>query len=506
MAKSIMFQGTSSDVGKSIVVTALCRILQRKGLKVSPFKSQNMALNSYVTISGDEMGRAQVSQAEAAKVEPNVLMNPVLLKPTGNMSSQVILMGKSVGTYSAMDYHTKYAKRALTTIKDCLTKLHSLNDVIVIEGAGSPVEVNLKKNDIVNMKIAKLHNTPVILVTDIDRGGSIAAIVGTLALLEEDERDLVKGIIINKFRGDIRLLTPALDFIEEYTKKPVVGVLPYINNLDIDEEDSVALSKKQSFKKADINIAVIQFPKISNFTDFDALNYEPDVNIRYIKKGDSIGKADAIILPGSKNTLADLQYLKDEGYLEEINDHIKNNGVVFGICGGYQMMGAKISDPHHIEGNIVESSGLNLLPIKTTMNKAKHTYQVTFNSLLTLTDTTTKESFKGYEIHMGDTTILNKDDIRPLFNLTRHPSKDTVVDGLVSVNKQLWGTYIHGVFDNDIFRRYWINLIRRNKGLDILNNQFNYFEHKEQAYERLADITEKHLDMKLIEKILEESI
>lgn len=504
MAKSIMFQGTSSDVGKSIAVTGLCRILARRGLKVVPFKSQNMALNSYVTVTGDEMGRAQVAQAEAAKVEPNVLMNPVLLKPTGNMSSQVILMGKSIGTYSAREYHTKYSTKALDTIKRCLSELHANNDVIVIEGAGSPVEVNLKKNDIVNMRIAKMYNTPVILVTDIDRGGSIASIVGTLALLEEDERDLVKGIIINKFRGDITLLTPALDFIEEYTNKPVLGVLPYIDNLNIDEEDSVALSRKLSYKKAAIKIGVLQFPKISNFTDFDALSHEPDVNLRYIKRGEEIGDIDALILPGSKNTLADLQYLKDEGYLEEIYSLQKEGKFIFGICGGYQMLGKTIKDPHQIEGDILESEALGLLPITTSMNKVKHTYQANFAPLFDLENYS--EAFKGYEIHMGETSVLDNEKVHSLFTITRKPNEDKVIDGLVSLDNKVWGTYLHGVFDNDLFRRYWLNLIRQEKGLEILANQYEYFTSKEKAYERLADIVEENLNMPLLDKILEESI
>ncbi len=300
MAKKIMFQGTSSNVGKSILATAMCRILHNKGYKTVPFKAQNMALNSYVTKAGDEIGRAQVAQAEAAGLEPIVQMNPVLLKPTGNQSSQVVLMGKPVGVYSAREYHTKYSLTALDKVKESLQYLDDNFDMIVIEGAGSPAEVNLKANDIVNMRVAKLANAPVMLIADIDRGGAIASVVGTLELLEPDERDLVKGIIINKFRGDVTLLQPALDFIEQKTGKKVVGVVPAIENLDIDEEDSVALESKYRGVSKEITIAVMQTPKISNFTDFDALAYEPDVSVRFVKQGEPIGQPDMVILPGSK--------------------------------------------------------------------------------------------------------------------------------------------------------------------------------------------------------------
>lgn len=300
MAKKIMFQGTSSNVGKSILTTALCRIFYRRGLKTVPFKAQNMALNSYVTRWGDEIGRAQVAQAEAAGIDPIVQMNPVLLKPTGNQSSQVVLMGKPVGVYSAKEYHTQYSLTALDKVKESLQFLDHNFDMIVIEGAGSPAEVNLKANDIVNMRVAKMTNCPVMLIADIDRGGAIASIVGTLELLEPEERDLVKGIVINKFRGDINLLKPALDFIEERTGRKVVGVIPAIENLDIDEEDSVALESKHTTINREITIAVMQTPKISNFTDFDALAYEPDVSVRFVKPGDAIGEPDLIILPGSK--------------------------------------------------------------------------------------------------------------------------------------------------------------------------------------------------------------
>lgn len=322
MAKYIMLQGTSSHVGKSILTTALCRIFLQDDYKVVPFKAQNMALNSYVTKTGEEMGRAQVAQAEAAGLEPIVEMNPVLLKPTGNSTSQVILLGKPVGTMSAKEYHNGYSLKALSVVEQTLEKLSNEYEVVVIEGAGSPAEVNLKANDIVNMRVAKMLNAPVLLIADIDRGGALASIVGTLELLDQDERDLIKGLVINKFRGDINLLKPALDFLEEKTGKPVLGVIPHLDNLGIDDEDSVSLEDKNNTallsKKAEIDIAIIRTPKISNFTDFDSLAIEPDVNLRYVKQGDAIGNPDLIILPGSKNTSEDLLYIRDKGYEKDI--------------------------------------------------------------------------------------------------------------------------------------------------------------------------------------------
>lgn len=500
MAKKIMFQGTSSNVGKSILATAMCRILHNKGYKTVPFKAQNMALNSYVTKAGDEIGRAQVAQAEAAGLEPIVQMNPVLLKPTGNQSSQVVLMGKPVGVYSAREYHTKYSLTALDKVKESLQYLDDHFDMIVIEGAGSPAEVNLKANDIVNMRVAKLAKAPVMLIADIDRGGAIASVVGTLELLEPDERELVKGIIINKFRGDVTLLQPALDFIEEKTGKKVVGVVPAIENLDIDEEDSVALESKYRGVSKEITIAVMQTPKISNFTDFDALNYEPDVSVRFVGPGDVIGTPDLIILPGSKNTLADLTYLRDTGFADEIKKLAAQGTPIIGVCGGNQMLGKTIYDPHHMEGDIEEIEGLGLVESSTTMKAQKTTHQVQFNvsNLQFLNGTFRGEKLVGYEIHMGDTTPL-ADSVSRCFTITsRSEEAVNVIDGFIDGNHQVMGTYIHGVFDNDEFRRFIINQLRERKGLQPLDVVFHYFDHKNAAYNRLADIVEEHLDMDYI--------
>lgn len=505
MAKKIMFQGTSSNVGKSILCTALCRIFYRKGLKTVPFKAQNMALNSYVTKWGDEIGRAQVAQAEAAGIDPIVQMNPVLLKPTGNQSSQVVLMGKPVGVFSAKEYHTQYSLTALDKVKESLDFLDTNYEMIVIEGAGSPAEVNLKANDIVNMRIAKMTQAPVFLIADIDRGGAIASIVGTLELLEPEERDLVKGIVINKFRGDINLLKPALDFIEDKTGKKVVGVIPAIENLDIDEEDSVALEGKHSSSNADIKIAVIQTPKISNFTDFDALNYEPDVSVRFVGQGDVIGNPDLIILPGSKNTLADLDYLRVSGLAQEIINLANSGTPVIGVCGGNQMLGEMLYDPDHMESDITQIAGLGLLPTKTTMKNIKMTHQVKFDveGLHFLGGTYIGKNLQGYEIHMGDTESTSQSANRCFHITSRSEQAVDIIDGFIATNGQVLGTYIHGIFDNDSIRRFIINQLRQRKGLKPLEEVFHYFEHKNNAYNRLADIVEQHIDMDYIESLLE---
>ena len=344
MANYIMMMGTSSHVGKSILTTALCRILYRKGRRVVPFKAQNMALNSYVTREGYEMGRAQVAQAEAAGLEPMVDMNPVLLKPTGNAQSQVIIMGRPVGNMSAREYHKGYSLKAFGAVKDALDRLDRDYDTIVIEGAGSPAEINLKANDIVNMRVAKHLQAPVLLIADIDRGGALASLVGTLELLDEEERALVKGLVTNKFRGDVTLLTPAIDFLEEKTGKPVLGVVPHIEQMGIDDEDSVSLQEKMTVPMdGDVKIAVIQTPKISNFTDFDALGSERDVSLYYVQDRESLGQPDIIMLPGSKNTTEDMLYLESSGLADLIKAHAAAGKPVIGICGGYQMLGDRKS-------------------------------------------------------------------------------------------------------------------------------------------------------------------
>lgn len=504
IAKKVMFQGTSSHVGKSILTTAFCRILIQDGYNTAPFKAQNMALNSYVTRSGGEMGRSTVAQAEAAGVEPIVQMNPVLLKPTGNSCSQVILLGKSVGNYSASDYQNKYSQQAWDSVKKSLDYMETHYDILVIEGAGSPAEVNLKKNDIVNMRIAKECQSPVFLIADIDRGGALASIVGTLELLDEEERKLVKGLVINKFRGDITLLEPALTFLEERTGIPVLGVIPYLDQLGIDDEDSVSLQDmpKDSVMR-DIHIAVIQTPKISNFTDFDAFTHEPDVNVRFVQQGDLIGNPDVIILPGSKNTTEDLLYLKHHGYADEIKELADRGTPVIGICGGYQMLGEKVCDPLHVESDKDEVTGLGLLPYITTMQGEKNTYQVEFNceNLPFLDMNFSAENLKGYEIHMGETVLTGT--AQSLFNIVRRSNAPVdLQDGFINDKHHVFGTYCHGVFDNDHLRRAVINALRKRKGLLPLDVKFKYREYKEAEFDRLAAIVRKHFDMKKFYEIL----
>ncbi len=506
MAKSIMLQGTSSHVGKSILATALCRIFRQDGHRVAPFKAQNMALNSYVTKSGGEMGRAQVAQAEAAGLEPSVEMNPVLLKPTGNSSSQVVVLGRPVGNMSAKQYHAGYSRELLTVVETSLRSLQESYDVVVIEGAGSPAEVNLKANDIVNMRIAKLAPAPVLLIADIDRGGALASIVGTLELLEPDERDLVKGIIINKFRGDIALLKPAVDFLAARTGKPVVGVIPHLDDLGIDDEDSVSLDDKRAGEgrgQADIDIAVLRLPKISNFTDFTPLAGEPGVAVRYVAAGHRLGTPDLVILPGSKNTTEDLLWLRAQGFDRDIAALAANGTPVVGICGGYQMLGREVRDPDHTESTNDRVDGLGLLEAVTTFAADKITHQVTAacDASPFLGLGFTAGDLTGYEIHMGRTEFLVP--VTPAFTITAcsgSPVRER--DGAVRDDGLVMGTYIHGIFDNDAFRRAVIGALRARKGLAPLAAGTDTRSQKERSYDRLAAHVRAHLDMDLIYSIL----
>ena len=482
MTKYLMFQGTSSHVGKSILTTALCRIFYRQGRRVAPFKAQNMALNSFVTADGLEMGRAQVAQAEAANLLPRVEMNPVLLKPTGNATSQVIINGRAVGVMSAKEYHNGYSLKAFDAVKDALKKLSADFDTIIIEGAGSPAEINLKANDIVNMRVAKYLNAPVILVADIDRGGCLASIVGTLELLDDDERDLVKGLVINKFRGDVNLFLPAAEFLKTKTQKPVLGIIPYIEKLGIDDEDSVSLDDKIS-SDGEISIAVVRLGKLSNFTDFDSLAGEADVNLFYATSPDELDAADVIILPGSKNTSEDLIALRVNNFAEKILKRAQDGAAIVGICGGFQMLGEKIFDPLQTESNHVELDGLKLLPIETTFTAEKFTRQI-FIPELNFTFLNQKISAKnldGYEIHSGESNLRGQK--------------------IISAGN-IFGTYVHGIFDNDDFRRKFLNAFRLKKNLEPLASTRNVRAEKQKNYERLARIVRENLNMDLLEKIL----
>jgi len=494
MSKSIMIQGTGSGVGKSIIVAALCRIFKQDGYTVAPFKSQNMALNSGVTMDGMEMGRAQITQAEAAGIEPLVDMNPILLKPTCDTGAQVIVCGKPIGNMQAVEYHN-YKPQLIEIIKQCFLRLQDQYEIIVIEGAGSPAEINLKDNDIVNMHMARVADAPVILVVDIDKGGAFAWIVGTLELLTEDERTRIKGIIINKFRGDKTLLESGLKYMEERYGVPTLGIIPYFHDIYIEEEDSLGLGKwAMEGKPHDIEIVVIQLPHISNFTDFDLLARETDVYLRYAKPGEHLGNPDMIILPGTKSTIADMNYLHTTGCSREILSIINNqrSTVLLGICGGFQMLGTNILDPDHIESAIAATNGLGLLDITTTFSPEKLTVQIkaqVCHELLELGLFVT-----GYEIHMGNTTDGN--GITPLFNIIYPENR---YDGAVREDGLVMGTYIHGLFDNHGFRRTFINYLRKRKGLSCptITKEIS----RETEYDRLAKMIRENVDMERIYRI-----
>lgn len=488
-----MIQGTASDSGKSILVAGLCRIFQQDGLKVMPFKSQNMALNSYITMDGKEMGRAQVFQAEAAGIEPDARMNPVLLKPTSDRKSQVIFNGKVLCDMDAVEYH-EFKPQLIEKISTLYQELLQENDVIVLEGAGSPAEINLNSRDIANMGMAKIADAPVILVADIDKGGVFASIYGTVHLLEPEERARIKGIIINKFRGDIALLDPGLKMIEDLTDVPVVGVIPYAQ-LNIEDEDSVALSKVNRLynTQKDLDIAVIGLSKMSNFTDFKSLESELDVSVRYVFPNDQLGSPDILILPGSKNTLEDCLYLKKSGLAKEIQRVRDEGKMVFGICGGFQLLGKMLHDPNQVESVHGSLEGLGLLETETYFEAEKTTTRVEAEI--------GKEIISGYEIHMGRTENHERQHFAHLISANGKTISRN--DGAVSSDKLVIGTYLHGVFDNSIWRRKLLNQVREAKGLSPINEAaMPYNEYKNQQYNKLADLIRENIDLDKIYQIM----
>lgn len=498
-----MIQGTGSYVGKSLIVAGLCRIFKKDGFDVVPFKAQNMSLNSFVTREGGEMGRAQVVQAEAAGIEPHVDMNPILMKPNTDIGAQIIIHGKVCRNMSATQYH-QYKKRALRAVKESFYRLKERYELMVIEGAGSPAEINLRKNDIVNMGMAEIADCPVILVGDIDKGGVFASLIGTLELLSQEEKKRIKGFIINKFRGDIRLLQPGLDFLEKKTGLPVIGVIPYFKDFYLQEEDGVSVEKVGlSPKKGEIKIAVLFLPHISNFTDFDALEKEPEVEFRYIRPGDLIPASDLVIIPGSKNTIGDLTYLRKSRYDKTILKHHQKGGFVIGICGGYQMLGRLISDPFKVETNRKSITGLGLLNVETTLEKEKVTSQVEARLFRKNLLPWKTGKISGYEIHMGTTD--RKNNTPPLFTIVKKEVRNVrIEDGAISKDGKVWGTYIHGIFDNDEFRRGFINHLRRRKGLSPLSKSdiFHYHQVKELGFDKLERGLRENLNMDSIYQIL----
>ncbi|WP_141994312.1 cobyric acid synthase [Bacillus sp. B4EP4a] len=492
-ARSIMIQGTSSDVGKSLICTAFCRVFSNKGLRVVPFKSQNMALNSYVTLDGGEIGRAQGVQAEAARITATTDMNPILLKPKQDMVSEVIVHGKHFLDMNAKSYRSQFVQEAMPIIRKSVEKLQEDYDIIVLEGAGSPAEINLKDRDIANMRMAKLTDAAVILVADIDRGGVFASIIGTLALLDQDERDSVKGIIINKFRGMRELLDDGIEWVEKETGIPVLGVLPYLD-VNIEAEDSLALSslrfKKPKKAEFPIDVAVLRFPRISNFTDVDPFFDEPGVGVRLVSSVHEIGNPDLLILPGTKNTMEDLKWLNRMGMDRAINELRKQGTMIFGICGGFQMLGTKLFDPDAVEGDGENADGLSLLPVETVFQAEKKTVQM--EGVLSAGIMEGQMNLNGFEIHLGRTTL--KSQVRPFLLL-----KDGREDGAISNDNKVMGTYLHGIFHNRLFTRILVNQIRRNKGLEeVKENVQSDSERREEAYNLLASHLEENIDMDTI--------
>ncbi|MBC8283389.1 MAG: cobyric acid synthase [Nitrospinae bacterium] len=497
-AKTLMIQGTGSGVGKSILTAAMCRYFYKSGLKVAPFKAQNMALNSFVTQNGDEMGRAQAFQAEACGIKPDVLMNPILLKPSADNNSQVILMGKPGESRNAKNYYSLHEKHKEIVLR-ALEELREKYDLIVIEGAGSPAEINLKKWDLVNMFIAEQTDAPVIIVGDIDRGGVFAWMKGTYDLLTSSEKNHVKGFIINKFRGDIDLLKPGIKQFEEMVPKPVLGVVPYEKNLVVDEEDSIPKWSYPADPGAEgvLDMAVIWTPRISNFTDLSPLAYDPTISLRYINHPSQMGSPDLIILPGSKNTIDDLIHLKEQGMVNEILKSHQKGSLVLGICGGFQMLGNAIIDPQNLESQIKETSGLGLFELETTLAPEKLTRQV---ELSTVKSRVFSEglSCQGYEIHMGRTTF--KSTYPALFS---GPKGDNPMSlGIINLEGTVLGTYLHGFLDNNSFRQALLCYIREQRKVNRPSKLFDFTQFKENELDRLCDLLTNSVNMKEVSEII----
>lgn len=496
----IMVQGTHSDVGKSLIATALCRIFTEDGYRTAPFKSQNMSLNSYVTADGMEIGRAQGVQAEAAGVVATTDMNPILIKPSRDYESQIVVHGKPYRRMQAGEYRSDFFEMGKQIIADAYSRHSETYDCIVIEGAGSPAEINLNDRELVNMRVARMANAPVVIVGDIDKGGVFASLVGTLQLLDPVDRERVVGVIINKFRGDIRLLKPGLDWFFDYTGIPVLGVMPYLEDLNIEAEDSLALSKysrSRSSEKA-IDIAVIAVSRMSNFTDVDPFTVELDCHVRLVRSAEELGEPDLIILPGSKNTIEDLIELRNKELLQAIVklSHQRKTSI-FGICGGYQMLGERIEDPHGVETAICSAEGMGLLPVRTILEKEKATIRskgkIEFDHRLI--------EVEGYEIHMGRT--IRTSEAESLVQVLREGQVNE--DGC-RIEDKVIGTYFHGIFHNDEFRAAYLNVIRRRKKLREQQQEemINYTALRNQGFQRLAATAREHINMNELMQIMQQ--
>ncbi len=507
MNRALAILGTGSDVGKSLIAAGICRLLYRGGNNVAPFKAQNMSLNSFVTADGGEMGRAQVLQAQACGLTPNVVMNPILLKPEAESRSQVIVQGKVWEQHDAKEY---FARKAVLweLVKSSYEELAKTYEIIVIEGAGSAAEMNLRDRDIVNWPVVEMADASVILVADIDRGGVFAQVIGTMDLLAPEERKRVIGVVINKFRGDLTLFDDGIKIIEERTGVPVFGVVPYLRDLELDQEDSVDIERFRMtpFGNETVNVGVVLLPHMSNFTDFNQLAAEGDVALRYVASPNELHGVDVIILPGSKTTIEDLNYLRNEKFDEAIIEHVKRGGEIIGICGGFQMLGNKIDDPHHVETGGC-SEGLGLLEAETELLASKKTIQVRAHAYHKAWDH--ECLVEGYEIHMGLTSRGKK--TLPCFRILPNVAKPSSGqaherdDGAMREDGIVWGTYIHGVFDQPSFRREWLNRVRERKNLsplevvtsEIVSARLTH------ALDRWADHMEKHIDVETIVSALE---
>lgn len=478
--QAIMVQGTTSDAGKSVLVAGLCRVLARKGIAVAPFKSQNMALNSAVTRDGGEIGRAQAVQAQACRIEPTVDMNPVLLKPNTDIGAQVIVQGKALADMDAVGYHN-YKKVVMGPIMDSFAKLQAQYQTVVIEGAGSPAEINLRENDVANMGFAEKADVPVIIIADIDRGGVFAHLYGTLALLSESEQNRVKGFVINRFRGDIKLLESGLDWLEQKTGKPVLGVLPYLHGLMLEAEDAINSQQVESTTDQPLRVAVPVLTRVSNHTDFDPLRMHPQVNLMLVGKGEPLPPCDLVIIPGTKNVRDDLAYLKEQGWDQQIQRHLRLGGKLMGICGGYQMLGQTIADPLGIEGKAGESQGLGYLDVTTVLEQEKQLKQV--SGTLTLPNQASVP-VRGYEIHAGVTTGVQVDAPIQL---------ESGLDGQLGLDNQVFGTYLHGIFE----RQEACDAILSWAGLEATQTP-DFDQIREQGIDRVADTIEQYLDLEAL--------
>ena len=487
MAKNIMIQGTMSNAGKSLLAAGLCRIFKQDGYRVAPFKSQNMALNSFITKNGAEMGRAQVVQAEAAGIEPDVRMNPILLKPTTDVGSQVIVNGQVQGNMRAMEYYRR-KREFIPAVMEAYNSLAQEYDIIVIEGAGSPAEINLKATDIVNMGLAELVDAPVLLVGDIDRGGVFAQLYGTIALLEPQEQQRIKGTIVNKFRGDRAILQPGIDILEKICGVPVAGVIPY-THVDIDDEDSLSTRFHTGDGRKDIDIAVVKLPRISNFTDVSPLERFESVSVRYIERPDQLHQPDMILLPGTKSTIADLLWLRQSGLEAAICQQAARGCIVFGICGGYQMLGASVRDPLGVEAaGVTEIKGMGLLPMDTVFQGEKVQQQTSgvFGEIPGALHSLSGMKYTGYEIHMG----RSRQQLAPLVN-----------------QGNVYGSYIHGIFDGAGIAQAVIGDLAARKGIDPGTlTVFDPERYKQEQYDKLADAVRGGLDMDFVYKVLNREV